>query len=181
MPHEVDLRAYLTEAAVESWEAVDHIAEATGIDHWALAGGQMVMVHAARHGVPRHRATADADLAVDVRAGGAAAMVAIATALESNEFNAQHSPEGITKFTRGRGRVDLLAPENIGREVPTVGGGRAVQAPGATQALRRTEIVRVRWADDRSTTLRCPTLFGALVAKADDNATSTTSWCSPRS
>lgn len=171
----VDLRPFLTEPAIESWAAVDHIATAIGTEHWTLAGGQMVMVHAATHGASGHRATADADLAVDVRAGGPAAMVEIATALESIGFEPEHSPEGITKFTRGSGRVDLLAPENIGRNVATIGGGRAIEAPGATQALQRSTLVTVRWADDRTTNLRCPTLYAALVAKAAATAIPETS------
>lgn len=48
---EVDLRPFLTDAAIESWAGVDGLVRAIGTDHWALAGGQMVMVHLASSGI----------------------------------------------------------------------------------------------------------------------------------
>ncbi len=165
MPRAVDLRPFLTDAAVASWQGVDELARAHGIDHWAIAGGQMVMIHLAPHRDTGHRATADADIVVDVRAGRLGAMGALAATLKDGGFRPEHSPEGITKFTRGAARIDLLAPDGVRKEVPTIDGGRAVRAPGATQALRRTEPVAVRWSHD-VTVVRCPTLFAALVAKA---------------
>jgi hypothetical protein len=92
-------------------------------------------------------------------------MAEIANVLKTEGFKPELSPEGITKFTRGTARIDLLAPEGMGGDVPTVDGGRAIAAPGTTQALQRTELVAVTWSD-RTTVLRCPTLFGALVAKS---------------
>jgi hypothetical protein len=164
-PRQVDLRPFLTDAAVASWEGVHALAETLGTEHWAITGGQMVMIHLAPHRDTGHRTTADADIVVDVRAGKLAAMAEIAGLLKEQGFKPELSPEGITKFTRGAARIDLLAPEGMGNDVPTVDGGRAIAAPGATQALQRTEMVAVTWSD-QTTVLRCPTLFSAIVAKA---------------
>jgi hypothetical protein len=49
--------------------------------------------------------------------------------------------------------------------VETVPPGFAVQAPGATQALSRCEDVTVVWGQGNAS-VRCPTLLGAIVAKA---------------
>jgi hypothetical protein len=51
----------------------------------------------------------------------------------------------------GPGRVvfDVLAPEGLGerRSILTVPSGRTVEAPGATQAFDRSELVDARWPD----------------------------------
>ena len=164
-PRDVDLRPFLTEAAVESWAGVDALAASLGIEHWAIAGGQMVMIHLAEHRDSGHRSTADADIVVDVRAGKLEAMAEVAVFLKDSGFTVEFSPEGVTKFTRGTARIDLLAPEGLRSQVPTVDGGRAIAAPGTTQALQRAELVAVTWSD-QTTVVRCPTLFSALVAKA---------------
>jgi hypothetical protein len=59
----------------------------------------------------------------------------------------------------------LIAPEGVGANVITVPPGHAVQAPGATQAVARRRHVVVNWVDDE-TTVNCPSLLGAIVAKA---------------
>ena len=58
-----------------------------------------------------------------VRAGKLAAMAEIAGVLKTQGFKPELSPEGITKFTRGTARIDLLAPEGMGGDVPTVDAG----------------------------------------------------------
>jgi hypothetical protein len=68
--------------------------------------------------------------------------------------------------------VDVLVPERTGgrTDLTTVPGGRAFQAPGATQALLRTECVPV----DIAGTVRWiprPSLLGAIVLKAIASAT----------
>ena len=51
------------------------------------------------------------------------AMAEIAGVLKTQGFKPELSPEGITKFTRGTARIDLLAPEGMGGDVPTVDAG----------------------------------------------------------
>jgi hypothetical protein len=53
----------------------------------------------------------------------------------------------------------------MGASVKTVPPGHAVQAPGTTQALARTERVTVL-SPAGSVIVRCPSLFGAVIAKA---------------
>lgn len=118
-PRPVDLRPFLTDAAVASWDGVHAVIDSVAIEHWAIAGGQMVMIHLATHRDTGHRTTADADIAVDVRAGKLAAMAEIATVLRAGGFKPELSLEGITRFTRGAARIDLLAPEDMGGDVPT--------------------------------------------------------------
>lgn len=62
--------------------------------------------------------------------------------------------------------VDVLAPDNLGRRARlALGGGRTIGVPGATQALDRSEFIRVALADGSTARLRRPTLIGALVGK----------------
>jgi hypothetical protein len=144
---------------------VAELADAIGTGTWAIAGGQMVTIHAARLGLALHRTTADADVVVDVRSGGRSAMTDVSDRLLDAGFTAHHSLEGVTRYERGEAKIDLLAPEGVGRPVATTESGHAVQAPGATQALNRSEVVSVNYGDGQ-VTVRCPTAFGALVAKA---------------
>lgn len=125
----------------------------------------MVAIRAAIAGREPPRTTDDGDVVVDVRTYGREAMSAVASALTSAGFITKVSPGGVTRFERNRAKIDLLAPEGIGRRVETIPPGYAVQAPGSTQALARTELVRVI-SPDATVTVRCPTLLGAIVAKA---------------
>lgn len=165
VPEVIDLSAYLAGAGRASWDAVAELADIVPIEQWLIVGGQMVTIHAAAHGALRHRVTADADIVVDVRAARRQAMVRVSEALTGTGFGVESSPDGVSRFVRGVAVIDLLAPEGLRRPVATIGAGWAVAAPGATQALQRAEPMTVGW-DDRSITVRCPTLLGAIVAKA---------------
>ena len=111
------------------------------------------------------RPTTDGDIVVDVRAYGREAMRQIAEALVRLGFVIEMSPEGVTRFVRDMAKIDLLAPEGVGADVVTSPPGHAVQAPGATQALERSEILTVR-VDELEFEVRSPSLIGAIVAKA---------------
>lgn len=163
----VDLTAVLTTAGTTAWEAVDELAARSDIERWAVVGGMMVMVHATRYGIPPPRTTDDADVVVDIRHFGRSAMRTTATLLTEMGFRAKFSTDGVTRYIRGEAVIDLLAPEGTGNSpVVTSPPGRAVAAPGATQALSRTEMLDVIWRPDRSTRVRIPSLLGAIVAKA---------------
>lgn len=90
----------------------------------------------------------------------------IANWLRSNGFDMEVSPEDVSRFVRGIAKIDLLAPDGLGTSpVTTSPPGRAVQAPGTTQALERCETIAVRF-DTATVTIRCPSILGALIAKA---------------
>lgn len=155
----------LTSAGRSTWEAIHELSVRIPIDSWAVVGGQMVAIHAALAGVEPPRVTNDGDIVVDVRVHQRRAMTDVATALSDLGFTVETSPELVTRFVRGVAKIDLIAPEGMGRNVLTSPPGHAVQAPGASQALTRTQLVIVDWQTGR-TTVRCPSLLGAIVAKA---------------
>lgn len=72
------------------------------------------------------------------------------------------------RFLRGTVAVDLLAPEGLrhgNRMLGTLSGARTIQAPGGTQALRRSYVTRIR-SGSMTAEVRVPSLLGALVVKA---------------
>lgn len=79
----------------------------------------MVAIHAALAGIDPPRVTDDGDVVVDVRTFGRRAMRKVAEALVAVDFTASTSPEGVTRFERGRAKIDLLAPEGIGGNATT--------------------------------------------------------------
>jgi hypothetical protein len=162
----VDITATLTPGGRATWGAIAELATSVGVETWAVVGGQMVTILAARAGVPLPRSTTDGDIVVDVRTFGRSAMSDIAEWLRAAGFTMETSPDGVSRFVRGAAKIDLLAPDGLGASpIATSPPGRAVQAPGTTQALGRTEIVKVAF-DASTVSVRCPSLLGALIAKA---------------
>lgn len=155
----------LAPAGQATWESIAQLASRVPCNRWAVVGGQMVAIHGALAGVEPPRVTDDGDVVVDVRSFGRNAMLQVASTLISNGFESHESPEGVTRFQRDRAKIDLLAPEGIGENVQTIPPGYAIQAPGASQALDRTIPVTVDWGDGR-VVVRCPSLLGAVIAKA---------------
>lgn len=161
----VDLNPTLTRPGRATWLAIGELVELVPLERWSVVGGQMVAIQAARFGVTPARPTTDGDIVVDVRSFGRPAMRELADALLRLGFAVEMSPEGVTRFVRGLAKVDLLAPDGVGAEVVTSPPGHAVQAPGATQALERSELVTIR-VDDAEFDVRTPSMLGAIVAKA---------------
>lgn len=165
-PTRVELSTLLTAPGAASWEALDELSGRIPIREWIVAGGMMVMLLGQRYGADVPRTTADADVVVDVRAFGRDAMRRVATQLTDLGFAVETSPDHVTRYVRRLAKIDLLAPDGLGgRPVETTPPGRAVMAPGATQALDRTEITEVVWQPGRSTIVRVPSLLGAIIAK----------------
>jgi hypothetical protein len=148
-----------------TWQAIAELAERVPIDQWVAVGGQMVAVHAALAGFDPPRVTDDGDVVVDVRTAGRDAMGRVARTLVDVGFTVLSSPDNVTRFVRGQASIDLLAPEGIGAKATTGPPGHAVQAPDATQAIARRRLVTVDWVHER-TTISCPSLLGAIIAKA---------------
>lgn len=155
---------HLTAQGRATWEAIAELAERVSIEEWVVVGGQMVAIHAALAGVDPPRVTDDGDVVVDIRAAGRQAMEVFARTLVDIGFSVLASPDNVTRFVRGDATIDLLAPEGLAAHAMTIPPGRAVQAPGATQAIARRR-APVNWVDG-ATTVHCPSLLGAIVAKA---------------
>ena len=155
----------LAPAGRTTWESIAELADDVSGDRWAIVGGQMVAIHAAIEGVEPPRVTDDGDVVVDVRGFGRGAMLEVAATLTSIGFTSRESPEGVTRFIRDNAKIDLLAPDGIGAKVLTIPPGYAIQAPGASQALERTIPVTVDWGEGQ-VLVRCPSLFGAIIAKS---------------
>jgi hypothetical protein len=125
----------------------------------------MVAIHATIWGVEVPRTTDDGETVVDVRSFTRSALRDVADALIADGFDSEQSPEGIVRFVRGDAKIDLLSPDGIGPAAVETGKGRVVQAPGATQAVKRAEPVIVELASERFE-VRTPNLLGAIVAKS---------------
>lgn len=166
-PVAIDLSPMLTAPGVAAWQALDELADRVDTRQWMVAGGMMVMLHGQRYGVDLPRTTTDADVVVDVRAFGRDAMRRVAAQLEEFGFTVEASPDGVTRYVRVNAKIDLLAPDGLGgKAIETSPPGRAVMAPGSTQALERTESVEVAWRQGTSTAVRVPSLLGAIIAKS---------------
>jgi hypothetical protein len=167
----------LVPAAEQGWLTLFELAQENDSD-WLLVGGQMVYLLALEHGTHLPRATVDMDVVINVRTrpGGTAWF---STWSMSRGFKqVTPSTDGIgLRFTRavdeGLGTLifDVLAPEGLGSttDLTTVPPARTVQAPGATQAFSRSNLVdvEVRFADGQAIAgrIRRPELLGALVLK----------------
>ncbi|HLR94450.1 MAG TPA: hypothetical protein VK053_07995 [Jiangellaceae bacterium] len=155
-------------AQEEGWLALLELHERkpTG---WTLVGGQMVHLHCAERGTVPARPTDDADTVLDVRAEPKV-LYEFTKVLTAMGFDA----DGVTadghqhRWKRGSASIDILIPASLGpRATARRGyrGGTTVSAPGAQQALDRTEDTPVTVAGITGT-VRRPNLLGALVSKA---------------
>ena len=135
---------------------------------WTLVGGQLVHLHCAERDAYPERPTDDIDAVVDVRT--APDMLDTFTdALLHLDFRPDTSGDGLQhRWRRGGAQIDVLLPEGIGdRSAMRLGAGGAptLPTPGGTQALHRTESVKVE-IDGRVGVVLRPNLVGALVMKA---------------
>lgn len=139
---------------------------------WSLVGGQMVLLHALEHGEVPPQVSQDGDLIADIRAEPGALKLVV-ECLDALGFALQSiSADGIAhRYIRPAVprpvAIDVLAPEGLGEraDLTTSPPGRTIEVPGGTQALNRTEHVRVVH-EGRTGTIPRPTLLAALVAKA---------------
>lgn len=151
------------------WDALLDIAPDLG-DRWTLIGGQMVLLHQMERGaatspgaVPNWRLSGDADLLINIRSRGAAQQVD--AGLRSHGF-AQVAAPIEHRYARKSDDlvIDVLAPDHLGEHLPQMGSGHTLQAPGGTQALDRTEWVRVD-NGRKSARIPRPSLVGAILIK----------------
>jgi len=136
---------------------------------WTLVGAQMVALHGRQRDRTPPRATSDADVLVDVRivpegtARFSKLLVENGYELEGvDSFGVGH------RFTNGRVKIDLLAPDGLPKRkkhLVTLPPARTVSVPGGTQALRRTQLVDIK-RKTRTGRIPCPDLLGAILLKA---------------
>ncbi len=152
------------------WHVLLDLASALRVP-WTLLGGQMVLLHALEHDQVPPQISQDGDLVADVRANQHA-IATVVDALQRLEFRVDAgSPDGLAHryvldLKPRPVVVDVLAPDGLGEraDLTTTRPGRTVMAPGATQALARTELVAVHH-HGRDGTVPRPSLLGALVSK----------------
>ncbi len=149
------------------WGTLLELADAK-LPDWTLIGGQMVLLHALEHGAEPTRLSTDLDVLVNARVVSDAVRDFVRE-LESLGFNLTgSSPEGIAhRYERGRASIDVLAPDGVGQraDLTTTPPGRTIQVPAGTQALARTELLPVEFADVSGLVPR-PSLLGAIICKA---------------
>ena len=135
-------------------------------DHWLLIGGQMVLLHEVERHASEIRPTDDIDVAVDLRAHPSG-LEAMHDALSLAGFDQDvPAPSGTAhRYRRGGAVIDVLAPDNIGARARLgLGAGHTIEAPGTSQAFRRSELVTVE-LEGSEATIRRPNLVGALLGK----------------
>lgn len=146
------------------WHAVGNLVECLP-GGWVLIGGLMVQLHAFEHGITEIRPTRDVDVLGQARPQGA--LTAIDEVLRAEGFEPTGPDlDGFAhRYQRDDLIVDVLAPDGL-NPAPDLGRGlKAVGVPGGSQALDRSEVVRVS-VDGREFELRRPTLLGAILIKA---------------
>lgn len=132
----------------------------------ALAGAQMVVLHAAHHGVARPLVTRDADILVDVRS---LATTQVAQWLRQRGFElCDVASSGIGhRFRRGHLVVDVLALDHTpASNRTTVAPARTIEVPGGRRAISRTVNATVATATGRTGTIPLPDWLGAVLLKA---------------
>lgn len=164
----------LGEPVDELWDVFLDLGERLRAD-WTIVGGQMVLLHALEHGVVPPTVSQDGDVIADIRSAPRS-LRKVTSQLERLGFELAGMDRDGTAHryrrasSRSGGRdvvIDLLAPEGIGEraDLTTTPPGRTIQVPGGTQALRRTERIRVQ-VGRRLGEVPRPSLLGAIVGKA---------------
>lgn len=174
----------LTEAAVddgrETWDApvppggwgapwpqCVELARALPSTQWTLVGGLMVQLHSAAAGLAVSRPTADVDIVLHIETG-AATTTSVTAVLTDLGYALQESIDRNApahRFVRGKQQIDVMIADHMpAARIPTIGGRKAFQISGGTQALQRTVNCRLV-VDDDPVLISIPNALGALVLK----------------
>jgi len=132
---------------------------------WCLVGSQMVILHAAAHGVERPLTTEDADIVVDIRE---LPTTNVARWLLDQQFQLQDvSPDGIGhRFRRGGIVVDILAIDHAdASDRTTIPPARTVAVPGGRRAMGRVIMATVT-TGKHAGALPVPDWLGSVLLKA---------------
>ena len=167
MPDDVAVRLPpLAGRQQESWRAFIELTPRLG-DHCLLVGGQMVVLLEVERGSLDTRPTDDVDIVVDLRMEPAGLARVHQTLIDAGFGQVLPSADGIAhRYTRAGATIDVLAPDRLGsRARLALGGGRTIEAPGGSQALVRSSVVKVELTDGSTARVRRPTVVGALLGK----------------
>ena len=149
-----------------AWTALLQIAPHLGTQ-WTLVGGQMVFLHQTERQMrvgADLRWTTDLDVVVNLRTHPTE-LDRVHHVLVEHGFHQPPQPiEHRYRRDVDQVTIDVLAPDHLGAHLPRLGIGHTTQAPGGTQALRRTDWVQVHHAG-QSAPIPRPNLVGALLLK----------------
>lgn len=166
---EHDLDAAGLEWQAPPWPLAMEVSNLLAPGSWTLVGGLMVRLRAHLHQLPPTRVTDDVDGTLHLEAGRTTFGEA-ARALNSAGFSLLPETEFAYRFFRSAHGydevVDVMCSDRISEwKKPRFGGRNLFGIPGATRALRETEIVNLRLADGYTAQFSIPSLRGALVLK----------------
>jgi hypothetical protein len=157
------------EEAKGLWNKVADLAREFGPDEsWCLVGGLMVQLHAYEHDAAP-RPTSDIDVLGDARRRPSITE-RLSTTLD--RLGAKLAQPPVTDPTLGYQfeldgqTIEVLGPDGLRGHPRTLGDYETIKVDGGTQALRRTEKVRISIAGGSPTEIRRPTLLGAILLKA---------------
>jgi hypothetical protein len=143
------------------------LARALPATQWTLVGGLMVQLHAAAAGLAVSRPTADIDIVLHIETGATTTTSVIAV-LNKLGYTIQKSIDHDApahRFVRGKQQIDVMIADHLApKHVPSIGGRKAFQVAGGTQALQRTINCRIT-VDDDPVLISVPNTLGALVLK----------------
>jgi hypothetical protein len=159
----------VTPAAKGLWAKTLELAESFGAEErWSLIGGLMVQLHAFERG-GGSRPTADIDVLGDSRRRPPVT-ARIAEILVERGAKMTMPPVGDEnlgyRFELEGEVIEVVGSEGVRRDPKTLGKYTTFQVPGGSQALSRTEIVRVSLDGNPPVELRRPSLLGAILIKA---------------
>lgn len=158
-----------TPEANRLWQKLLKVAAEFGENaEWALVGGLMVQLLAYEHGA-ESRPTTDIDLLGDARQrpSGTQTLAETLDALGAEMATPPSTdPRSGYKFKLDGETIEVLGPDGLRSDPQTIGTFETIQIDGGTQALQRTVKVLVSVSGGTPTTVRRPTLLGAILLKA---------------
>lgn len=151
------------------WPQCVELARALPSSQWTLVGGLMVQLHSAVSGLAASRPTADVDIVLHIETG-AATTSSVTRVLRSLGYELEASIDHAApahRFLRGKEQIDVMVADHLAPKlIPRIGGRKAFQVTGGTQALRRTVNCRVTLGSGQHVLISIPNTLGALVLKA---------------
>ncbi|MGI8774513.1 MAG: hypothetical protein ACR2KQ_05800 [Actinomycetota bacterium] len=150
---------------VEAWDLLFDLYK-THPTSWAVVGAQMVILHAASHGVTRPVRTGDTDVLIDIRALN---LRTVSAWLLEKDFDLEGiSADGIGhRFVRGGVKIDLLSIDHTGEASrTTVPPARTIEVPGGRQAISRTIEAHIHIGEAVEGLVPLPDWAGAILLKA---------------
>jgi len=151
------------------WEMTLDLAEALGAERqWSLIGGLMVQLHGHEHSDDL-RPTVDIDLLGAARKPPSMTEQIAELLTERGAELAmppRSDPQLGYRFELDGETVEVLGPDGLKSNPGTLPGLTTFEASGGTQALRRTEVVRVSLSGAPPVPVRRPNLLVAILIKA---------------